>query len=208
MNPGRDQFAAFLEELGLPEREAVLARFDAYHRLLWDKNSQVNLFSRATTEDELWTKHFLDSLVALKCFEFSGKKVLDFGSGAGLPGIPIKLAVPDCRMVLLDSVRKKALALVELVAGLELVDCEAECARLEDYAREDSGFDYVLCRAVKLETRYLKPLKKLLKPSGLAVFYKAQDISDLEPWQPEERFNGEFAYGRRSLHTLKPAQMN
>ncbi|HOZ01067.1 MAG TPA: 16S rRNA (guanine(527)-N(7))-methyltransferase RsmG [Candidatus Syntrophosphaera sp.] len=207
MTAAKEEFREFLLGLGLPEPEKIMARFDLYHQLLWEKNSQLNLFSRATPEEELWTKHFLDSLVLLKCLELSGKKVLDFGSGAGLPGIPLKLAVPNCRMTLLDSVRKKCVALEEFVARLELNDCEVVCARLEDFAAGGKGFDYVLCRAVRLEDRYIQPLRRLLASQGKVIFYKARELEDIAPFEPQLLFQAEFSFGTRAIHMLDRAQL-
>ena len=202
----RDEFAAFLQALGLPQAEEVLAGFDRYHALLEEKNRLLNLYSRATPEGELWTKHFLDSLLPLKCIEFSGKKTLDFGSGAGFPGLPLKLAAPGCRMLLLDSVRKKARALDEIVAELGLKGCEVVCARLEELP-PGAGYDLVLCRAVRLEERYLKPLRGLLAPAGRVLFYKSRELADIAPYGPELLLEEEFPWGFRRLYALGRTQL-
>ncbi len=206
MNGARAAFEQYLSELGLPDRDQVLAGFDSYHILLLELNARLNLFSRHAPAEELWTKHFLDSLLPLKCVDFSGAKVLDFGSGGGLPGIPVKLAVPGCRMVLLDSVLKKTRALLEMVSKLELVDCEVVCSRLEDYSA-DGSFDYILCRAVKLQPRYLKPLRDLLAPGGKLLCYKAKDWADIAPLEPRELLKLELDYGSRAIFALDKAQL-
>lgn len=206
MNGSRAAFDQFLSELKLPERDTILARFDSYHALLLELNARLNLFSRHAPADELWTKHFLDSLLPLKCVDFSRAKVLDFGSGGGLPGIPVKLAVPCCRMVLLDSVRKKARALVEMLDRLKLADCEVACSRVEEYSAA-GGFDYILCRAVKLEQRYLKPLGNLLAPGGRLLCYKAKDRADIEPLKPLELLRTELDYGSRAIFALEKEQL-
>lgn len=206
MNGCRAAFAAFLDSLGLPERDRVLAGFDRYHDLLLEKNRHLNLFSRATPAEELWTKHFLDSLLPLKCVDFMGKKALDFGSGGGLPGIPLKLAVPECRLTLLDSVRKKTDALRELVEQLELAGTDVVCSRLEDY-HAAGDFDLILMRAVRLEERYLKPLRRLLAPSGQLLCYKARELADIAPYGPKLLMQEEFDWGGRSLYGLRRAQL-
>lgn len=206
MSASKARFEQFLAELELPEQDKVLAGFESYHALLWELNARLNLFSRAASADDLWVKHFLDSLLPLKCIDFFEAEVLDFGSGGGLPGIPVKLAVPGCRMVLLDSVRKKARALEELVARLELADCEAVCSRLEEMP-PGPVFDYVLCRAVKLEQRYLRPLRDLLADNGKLICYKARDWTDIAPFEPQELINVELEYGSRSIFALEKAQL-
>jgi 16S rRNA (guanine527-N7)-methyltransferase len=207
MNAERTTFAEFLNDLSLAEPDKTLLRFDEYHTLLPEKNAQLNLFSRATRDAELWTKHFLDSLVPLKCVDFTGKKVLDFGSGGGLPGIPLKLAVPDCRMTLLDSVRKKCVAMQEMVAALELTDCEVVCSRMEDHLTHRGGYDLILCRAVRLEQRYLKPLRRLLASNGKVLFYKAQENEDISDFEPEELIRLDLDYGQRTIFSLERAQL-
>ncbi len=207
MNGCKADFKNFLLQLELEQPDDVLAQFEKYHELLLEKNAQVNLISRATPAEDIWTKHFLDSLLPLKCIDFKGKKVLDVGSGGGLPGIPVKLAVPLCRMTLLDSVRKKAVALQEFVNKLELQDCKVVCNRLEELDPRGEGFDLVLCRAVRLEQRYLKPLRRMLAQGGRVIFYKAQDLSDIAALEPELLVKEEFAYGTRSVYSLRREQL-
>ncbi|MBW6514167.1 MAG: 16S rRNA (guanine(527)-N(7))-methyltransferase RsmG [Candidatus Syntrophosphaera sp.] len=207
MIDAKQAFYQFLLELELPEPDVLLSRFELYHSLLLEQNSRLNLFSRATPKSELWTKHFLDSLVPLKCIDFTGKKVIDFGSGGGLPGIPIKLAVPSCRMTLLDSVRKKTVALQEMVGQLELKECEVIWSRLEDHRPEGGSYDLVLLRAVRLEERYRKPLRQLLTESGCAIFYKAQDLSDIAHLGPEELWQQDFDFGQRAVYSLDRARL-
>ena len=132
--------------------------------------------------ENYWVQHFLDSLIAIECLELSEQTILDFGTGAGLPGIPLKLVVPDCGMVLLDSIHKKTKVLAEISEALSLTETSVECARVEDYAflARRPSFDLILCRAVAMEERYLPPLRRLLKPSGKVVMYKSHNLDDLD----------------------------
>jgi len=207
MSPQRELFASFLAELGLSDPAGLLSRFELYHSLLLELNVRVNLFSRGTAAEDLWSKHFLDSLLPLKSFDFNGKEVLDFGSGGGLPGIPVKLAVPSCRMTLLDSVRKKTVAMQEMIGRLELEGCSTVWSRLEDLPASGQSYDIILCRALRLEERYLKPLRQLLRPAGQVLFYKAQDSSDLDPYRPRELCRMELDYGQRVIYTLDRAAL-
>ncbi|MDZ4181603.1 MAG: 16S rRNA (guanine(527)-N(7))-methyltransferase RsmG, partial [Candidatus Cloacimonadaceae bacterium] len=194
-----------LRELGISDPETLYDALDAYRRLLIEKNEILNLVSRQTSDEDFWYKHFLDSLLVLKCLDLSGKKVLDFGSGGGLPGIPVKLAVPGCSMVLLDSVHKKADALNEMINALGLKDCTVACARVEDYAVEVHFpiFDYVLCRAVKMEPRYEKPLFTLLAPGGKLVCYKAQNYDDIAEYDPHTLLIHDAPWGNRKLMSIR-----
>ncbi|MGI6198673.1 MAG: 16S rRNA (guanine(527)-N(7))-methyltransferase RsmG [Candidatus Cloacimonadaceae bacterium] len=197
MSPEKREFAEFLKELGLPAE--LLSRFEAYHKLLEEQNRMVNLVSRAEPSEKWWTKHFLDSLLLLKCLDLTGQKALDFGSGAGLPGIPLKLAVPSIRITLLDSIGKKARAMQTMTAELGLDKVHVVNARLEDHATQGIGYDLILCRAVKMEERYRYPLYRLLNDGGKVVFFKAIQSSDLDDYQPKLLLKEQHPWGSRSL---------
>ena len=205
MSNEREEFIYFLQELKLSDIDTIISRFELYYQLLIEYNQHINLFSRATPVSNLWTHHFLDSLLPLKVIDFSNKKLMDFGSGGGLPGIPVKLAVPSCNMVLIDSIHKRARATSEMIIKMELSDCESICSRLEDYY-SDEKFDYILCRAVKMERRYYRHMKRLLKPEGLMLLYKAKDYNDIAALKPRELIREDFSYGKRVIYALKPSQ--
>lgn len=175
-------FEDYLNKLNLPEIPHLMGRFEHYHSLLLEHNKNVNLVSRKMPPQSYWVQHFLDSLLAVECLDFVGKSVLDFGSGGGLPGIPIQIVSTGCEMILLDSINKKTRVLSEMVDALTLPNTGVECARLEDYAflTRRPSFDFILCRAVALEERYYSPLRRLLKPSGHLVMYKSRNLDDLE----------------------------
>jgi len=202
----KEEFIQFLQELKLSDIDTIISRFEKYYQLLIEYNQHINLFSRATPVSNLWTHHFLDSLLPLKVIDFSNKKIMDFGSGGGLPGIPVKLAVPSCKMVLIDSIHKRARATSEMILKMELSDCESICSRLEDYDT-DEKFDYLLCRAVKMEKRYFGPIKRLLKPEGMMLLYKAKDYSDIAALKPRELIKEDLSYGRRVIYALAPSML-
>lgn len=182
MNENKKRFELFLKELRPEEAHKLMGVFEHYHKLLEKYNKEVNLISRKMPPDHYWVHHFLDSLMIMKCLDLSDKAILDFGTGAGLPGIPLKILNPECEMVLLDSIAKKVKVLAEMVEALGLPKTGVECSRLEDYAYlvRRPSFDYILCRAVALEERYYSPLRKLLKPSGKLIMYKSKSLSDLQ----------------------------
>ena len=174
-------FSDFLQQYFPAEAETLLNRFELYLQELYSWNAQVNLVSRRMAREEYWTYHFLDSLLVLNCMDIKGGEVLDFGTGGGLPGIPLKIVRPEIKLTLLDSVGKKIRCLEEIIAALDLTDCRAVWSRLEDYASgsRKQGFDYVLCRSVRLEEAFRLPLQSLLKPSGKVIFYKGQHLDDV-----------------------------
>jgi 16S rRNA (guanine527-N7)-methyltransferase len=197
-------FLDFLTQSGL-DGQLLMPSFESFFEILQAKNAVVNLISRNTQPDDYWTKHFLDSLMLLKCLDLSETAVLDFGSGAGLPGIPLKLAAPRCNMTLLDSVGKKVRAMQEMVEALGLDDCVAVNARLEDLSAMPAyqhRYDYILSRAVKIEPRYLAPLQRLLTPNGRLLCYKARDLSDIEALQPQCLYEEEREWGLRRIMAI------
>lgn len=183
MNPdNKTIFYHYLQQIRPLEADQRMPQFQSYLDILLEINQGINLISRKTPAELYWTQHFLDSISLLECLDLAGKKVLDFGSGGGLPGIPLKLLEPSCSIVLLDSVAKKVNALKQMIQHLELTDISAVWSRLEDYAvlKDRPAFDLIVCRAVALEDRYLGPLRLLLAPGGKLAIYKSHDISDLD----------------------------
>lgn len=200
-------FEDYLTQLELPEIPHLMGQFEHYHKLLVAQNRDVNLISRKMHPDNYWVQHFLDSLLAIECVDFIDQTVLDFGSGGGLPGIPIKLVVPDCEMVLLDSINKKVKAMTEMIQAMSLPKTSVECSRLEDYAfmPRRPSFDLILCRAVPLQERYYSPIRRLLKPSGHLLMYKSRNLDDLKGMRYEEiLFRSDDILGQRRL--IKIAQ--
>ena len=178
---GRESLNLFLQQHFPARAGALIEQFDLYANLLFAANQKVNLVSRRMSLQDYYLHHFLDSLLAVNCLEIKDGKALDFGSGGGLPGIPIKLIFPQLDMTLLDSIGKKIRCLQEIVQEMNLQNCKAVCCRLEDFAtgQKSGKFDYIFCRSVRLEPAFIRPLSKLLAPSGEVVFYKAKQLEDV-----------------------------
>jgi len=170
-------FHAFLKQHFPEEADKLLPRFETYLQELYSRNQSVNLVSRKMPVQDYWTHHFLDSLLVFNCMDIKSGEVLDFGTGGGLPGLPLKLARDQLSLTLLDSVGKKIRCLQEIIAVLQLKDCQAVWSRLEDF--NGRRFDLVLCRSVRLEPAFIEPLHRLLKKDGKVVFYKAQQLEDV-----------------------------
>ncbi|MBM4403036.1 MAG: 16S rRNA (guanine(527)-N(7))-methyltransferase RsmG [Candidatus Cloacimonetes bacterium] len=177
----QQQVYDFLTAFRVADPDRVINSLSRFHQLLQEYNPQVNLISRKTPPEHVWLYHFLDSLLALKCLDFEKQMILDFGSGGGLPGIPIRLACPQVRMFLLEAIRKKCLILRQMLDRLNIKDCRVINQRLENYAlsAESPRFDYIICRAVAMEERYLPPLRQLLRRNGKVIFYKAHRLDDI-----------------------------
>ena len=125
------------EILALNLNETAIQSFAHYQRLLQDWNQKFNLTS-LTEEKEILIKHFLDSLV---CFHFMPRSIafslIDIGTGAGFPGIPLKIVNPYIRLTLVDSVQKKVEFCKLLVKELGLSDVEVLHARAEDIGQDN-----------------------------------------------------------------------
>lgn len=145
-----DKLLEYGEEMGLSLAAPVLEKFRIYLEELLHWNRSVNL-TRITYPEEVVVKHFLDSLTCLRALPLAdGERVLDVGSGAGFPGVPLRI-VRDIRLVLLDSSRKRVEFLQHLCRELGLADVEVLHGRAEDLGRREGyreAFAVVLARAV------------------------------------------------------------
>jgi 16S rRNA (guanine527-N7)-methyltransferase len=185
-------FKRFLEQ-AFPDRVgALLGVFERYHAWLVSENAKINLFSRQTDENDIWTAHFLDSLLAVKYVDFGGRDVLDFGTGGGLPGIPLAIVFPNARITLLDSTKKKIAALTRAAEMLGLGNCGFIDKRIEETG-ERSRFDIIVSRSVKIEPAYKPILLRLLKPGGKIVLYKSKILDDAYQFDDVEIFDADAA---------------
>jgi 16S rRNA (guanine527-N7)-methyltransferase len=147
--------------------------------LYW--NEKVNLISRKDYENVL-VKHILHSLAPLKYLDIKHKaRVLDVGTGGGLPGIPLKIARPDIFITLVDSIKKKT-KIVEMLANhtgernIDVIATRAE--NLHEFKKNDKKFDLIVTRAVASAANVLAWTKKVRKNKAIYIFYKGGDLSD------------------------------
>lgn len=174
-----ETLASAAETLGLPLTEEKLEKFRVYYAFLKEKNAVMDL-TAVTGAGETALRHFADSLTPLLCEDFRDRRVLDVGSGAGFPGVPLRIAEPGIRLTLLDSQQKRVGFLSELCGKLGV---EAECihARAEEQAllpayRE--GYDIVLSRAVARLNLLSELCLPFVKTGGCFLAMKAADSDE------------------------------
>ena len=143
----RELLTAGLRELGVAECLSAADNLLRYSEILREKNKVMNL-TAITDPTEIVTRHFLDC-AALAPYMPQDGRVLDVGTGAGFPGMPLAILCPQTEFVLLDALRKRIDFLNEVIAELGLTNVTAVHARAEDYARDNRGtFDLAVSRAV------------------------------------------------------------
>ena len=147
-------------------------RLLAYHRLLLEWNARMDLTN--VPEEEMALRHYADSLLPLARTEWfpDGARLIDVGTGAGFPGVPLLLARPDLQMTLLDALQKRIAFLTET---LNDIGASAECvhARVEDFARERrETYDAALSRAVAPLPVLLEWLLPLVRVGGRCILWK------------------------------------
>lgn len=181
MNKTEEQFARLLLEDGLSLTEKQTRQFDIYFHELVAWNEKMNL-TGITERDQVYVKHFFDSLTLARTVPMQTVgRMADIGSGAGFPGIPIKIMFPHIRLTIVDSLNKRIQFLSHLVNELELHDVECVHGRAEDAARKPEyrdRFDLVSARAVARLQVLNELCLPFAKPNGLFAAMKGSDPTD------------------------------
>lgn len=148
-------------------------RFETYYRFLVSENEKYNL-TAITEHDEVWCKHFADSMLGSK-FVPHGASLVDVGCGAGFPSVPLAIARPDIRPTLVDSLTKRVNFCTEL-CGKVGVSANVVHARAEDFAKDNrQRFDVAVARAVAPLNILLEYLAPLVRVGGSVVAYKTDE---------------------------------
>ena len=169
-------------KLGINLDDVALHKFDEYAALLLEWNEKINLTS-IIEPDQIVTKHFLDCLAGLTNLTIpQNSSLIDVGTGAGFPGIVLKIARPDIKLTLLDSLNKRVLFLNEVVSRLGLIDAETVHSRAEDGGNNPKlreQFDYSVARAVAPLNELSEFCIPFIKKGGLFFAMKGPE-PDLE----------------------------
>ncbi len=166
------------DALALPFTEEMSSRFRKYYDCLTEKNAVMNL-TAITGEAETARLHFLDCAALCSVYDFSGASVIDVGTGAGFPGLPLKIAKPDISLTLLDSHKKRMAFLEESCRELKLEDVRFVSQRAEEAAFDIGGsFDIAVSRAVARLNILCELCLPFVHVGGVFIAMKGPDCTE------------------------------
>jgi len=198
----RNIFYDFLKSKLDSRADEVLVKFDLFFEQLVKINSQINLFSRQTNIDDLWTLHFLDSLLILDTPADLDKKIIcDIGTGGGLPAIPLAIIYPQSQIFMLDSKKKKLSAIENICAELGLSNCKTIHTRIEEAPLYfEKHFDIITSRALKILPEFVPPMRKTMKNGAKIYLYKSAILDDCEQFADKKQYDVSREYlGKRVI---------
>lgn len=166
------------EQLGVPVPDGALARLREYYEYLSERNAVMDL-TAITGEENTARLHFLDCCALLTTADFAGKRLIDIGSGAGFPGLPLKIMSPTTRVTLLDSLRKRVDFTSECVSRLGLEGIESLCLRAEEAPlKMRESYDIATSRAVAKLNLLLELALPFVRTGGVFLAMKGPDCGE------------------------------
>lgn len=172
-----------LNQFSIVLKNSQLNQFYQYYELLIEWNKVMNL-TAITEQNEVITKHFVDSLALIKAMDDISMKdysIIDVGTGAGFPGIPLKIAFPQLKITLMDSLNKRIKFLNEVIEQLDLKEIFAVHSRAEDLGRDKEyreKYDLSVSRAVANLSTLSEYCMSFVKPGGFFISYKSGKIEE------------------------------
>ncbi|MGN0992460.1 MAG: 16S rRNA (guanine(527)-N(7))-methyltransferase RsmG [Bacilli bacterium] len=177
----KEKFKEELSKLNIELTKLQERQLEKYYELLIEENKKTNL-TRITEKEEVYLKHFYDSLTITKVIDLTQNlSLIDIGTGAGFPGLVLKIVFPNLNITLLDSLNKRIDFLNKVIKELNLKNIKTVNSRIEDYQEET--FDIVTSRAVAKTNILLELSCKLPKPNGYFIFLKANIEEELKESQ-------------------------
>ena len=175
-----EEFIKEVEALGLNVTEEKLEQLDIIYNTLIETNKTMNL-TRITEKEDVYLKHFYDSLTLAKIYDLSKVNTLcDIGTGAGFPGLVLKIFYPNLEITLVDSLLKRVKYLNNLIDKLNLQGIKAYHNRAEDIIKEGKKFDIVTARAVSALPKLLLWTMPLVNKNGSFLAMKGNVEEELE----------------------------
>ncbi len=175
-----ENFLNVLSEWNIDITDRQLEMFEKYYEMLVVWNTKFNLTS-ITEKEDVYIKHFADSIAVLKYIDLNGSSIIDVGTGAGFPGIPVRIMCPDCHIVLADSLNKRVGFLNEVINELGLSDIYTVHGRAEDLAFVEDlreRFDIAFSRAVSNLSTLSEYCLPFVKIKGRFISYKSGNVDD------------------------------
>lgn len=176
----KETFILEVEKLGIKVTEEHLNKLEQFFNILIEWNEKINL-TTIVEESSVYLKHFYDSLTLCKSIDLTKNiKLCDVGSGAGFPGIVLKIFFPNLDITLVDSLNKRVIYLNDVIERLNLSNIRAVHFRMEEYSRlHEEEFDIITARAVASLPILCEICVRALKLNGTLVFMKANCEEEL-----------------------------
>ena len=177
----KENFIIEVEKLGLKVTNEKLEKLEKFYNLLINWNEKINLTTIVDKED-VYLKHFYDSITLCKEINLDREiSLCDVGSGAGFPGVVLKIFFPKLKITLVDSLNKRVIYLNEIIKELDLKDIVAVHSRMEDFSRlNEEKFDIITARAVSNLNVLCEISVRALKINGNLLFMKANCDEEIE----------------------------
>lgn len=173
----KEQFKEELKKLNITLTKNQENQLEEYYNLLIEENKKINL-TTITKKEDVYLKHFYDSLTIIKVIDLTKKETLiDIGTGAGFPGLVLKIVFPNLKVTLLDSLNKRINFLNKVIEKLNLTNIKTVNSRIETYQQEI--FDIVTSRAVSKINILLELSCQLVKKEGFLILLKANALEEL-----------------------------
>lgn len=173
----KEYFNSLLKQINIDLEDSKIEQFYIFKNKLLEWSERINL-TTITEEKEILKKHFIDSIIPSKYIK-ENSKVLDVGTGAGFPGVPLKIVKEDIDITLLDAVNKKIIYLNDVIKTLKLNNIKTVHSRAEDFAKENrEKYDVVVSRAVANMATLSEYLLPFVKIGGIAICMKGPNIEE------------------------------
>ena len=175
----KEEFINQLKKDNIDINDRIMEKLNIYKDFLIEYNEHTNL-TAIKNEEGIYLKHFYDSIILSKYYKFDNERILDIGTGAGFPGMVLKIFFPNLKITLLDSNNKKIKFLQELNKKLNIDDVETICDRAEEYCKKArESFDIVTSRAVSNLTTLSEISLPFVKKEGYFIPLKGGNEEEI-----------------------------